>query len=113
MISFPDLCILIVSLVIGTLGTLMLKKGASSFSLNPLKIIRNYFVICGLGFYSLSILTYSLALKHTSLSVLYPLTSLSYVFIFIFSVRFLGEKMTKAKIVGITFIILGSFLVAL
>jgi uncharacterized membrane protein len=113
MISVYALAVLFISLLFGTTGTFFLKKGAKSFSLDPFKAIKNIYVISGLAFYVISILIYTIALKLSSLSILYPLTSFSYVIVFIISAMFLEEKITKAKLFGITFIIFGSFLVVL
>jgi len=47
------------------------------------------------------------ALKGGDLSILYPFVSVTYVWVALLSVRFLGEKMNKFKWIGIAMIILG------
>ena len=47
------------------------------------------------------------ALRGGDLSILYPFVSLSYIWVALLSVRFLGEKMNKYKWIGIALIILG------
>ncbi|MBI4439492.1 EamA family transporter [Candidatus Woesearchaeota archaeon] len=92
---------------IGSIGALMVKKGAAEFSLNPLKLIRNYHVILGGLLYVLGTVLFVPALKHGDLSVLYPFSSTSYVWVTLLSIFFLKEGMNKEKWVGIALIVIG------
>jgi uncharacterized membrane protein len=63
--------------------------------------------------YGISTIFFILALRIGELSVVYPLTSITYIFITILSVYFLKEKMNQYKWLGILFIIVGVILVKL
>ena len=93
----------------GALGSIMLKKGSKHFKLS--NIYKNKEIILGLFFFGLSMVFYLVALKLADLSVVYPLSSFTYAAMAILSVRYLGEKMSVYKWLGITFIILGSFFI--
>ncbi len=58
-------------------------------------------------FYGLATLIYIGALRLGRLSVLAPITSLTYIWVAFLSVRFLGEEMNKFKWLGIFTIIVG------
>ena len=64
-------------------------------------------LIAGLAVYGLGAILMILALKHGELSVLYPLLSLSYVWVAILSVLLFHESMPAPKIAGICIIMAG------
>jgi len=76
-------------------------------------MIRNYKLILGLLFYGLSSVFYVIALKWEELSVLYPFTSIGYIWVCFLSMKFLDEKMNKLKWLGVITIILGITLTGL
>ncbi len=106
---------IIIYLILGTIfggyGSLYLKKGSSKFTLKLKNWKDNLDILLGISLYGVSTIFYLFALQYGELSVVYPLTSMSYVFIAVLSVYYLGEKMTKNKWIGIILIIIGSFLV--
>ncbi len=61
--------------------------------------------------YGVSAVIYVWALKYGRLSLLYPITSLSYVWVSLLSVKFLKENMNNYKWIGISLIILGVILI--
>lgn len=101
--------------LIGAFGPILLKK-ASAKKLSSLKSLStNYPLFGGVALYALGTLLFIPALKGGDLSVLYPFVALTYVWVSLLSVKFLGEKMNKVKwfgialiIIGVTFIGLGS-----
>ena len=70
-------------------------------------ILTNVPLIGGLVLYGLGAAMMILALRHGELSVLYPLISLSYVWVAILSVVIFGESMNPYKIGGICVIMTG------
>ncbi|MBT3721194.1 EamA family transporter [archaeon] len=102
---------LIPGIILGGYGSLFLKKGSSKLTFNLKKWKNNLEVIFGLVLFGSSTIFYLLALPYGELSVVYPLSSLSYIFISIVSMWYLDEKMTKLKWTGIVLIMIGSFLV--
>ena len=95
---------------VGAFGALYLKKG-SSISLK--KIFTNFKLIFGLSLYGLASAIFIYALKFGELSILYPMTALSYIWVAILSYYLLKEKITKQKLAGIALIIIGVALLAL
>ena len=101
---------------IGAIGSLFLKLGSKKFHLelsikNLFVMIKNWQAILGVIFYGLSSIIFIIVLKMTDLSIAYPMTSMSYIFVTIFSYKFLGEKINKYKFLGIILIIIGVILV--
>ena len=92
---------------IGAFGSVFLKKGAKNFNFNILKQLRNKYLIFGVLLFVLSSVAYIYALSMERLSVLYPVTSFTYILVALFSVWLLKEKMNKYKWLGIILIILG------
>jgi drug/metabolite transporter (DMT)-like permease len=73
----------------------------------PVMLITNVPLIGGLAVYGLGAMLMIVALKHGELSVLYPLISLSYVWVAILSVLLFDESMNPLKIAGILIIMAG------
>ncbi len=109
MIILPVL-IIIFGAFIGAFGAIYLKKGsAMSFRL----FYKNKNLLLGLFFFGISTIPFMFAIRMGPLSVLYPFVSISYIFITILSKYLLKEKITKYKILGILFIIVGVTLIGL
>ncbi len=97
----------------GAGGAVLLKKGSNQLKLSVKDLIKNWPLIAGIALYALSVFFFVPALKGGELSVLFPLIALSYIWVALLSVKFLGEKMTKAKWTGIALVILGIILIGL
>jgi multidrug transporter EmrE-like cation transporter len=107
---------LLIAIMFGSSAALFLKLGSEKFkigfSLNSIMaILRNWKLILGLFLYATSTVFFIYSLKLGDLSIVYPLTSVSYIFITILSVLLLKEKINTYKIIGISFIVLGVILV--
>ncbi len=105
-----------IATIIGSFGALFLKLGSSRLNIQfnfkgLMSIIMNYRLILGVFFYGLSSVFFLLALRVGELSVVYPFTSMSYIFVTILSVWLLKERINRWKLIGIAFIILGVVLV--
>ena len=93
--------------LVGAFGPILLKK-ASAKKLSSIKSLStNYHLFGGIALYALGTLLFIPALKGGDLSVLYPFVSLSYIWVSLLSVKFLGERMNKLKWMGIGLIVLG------
>ncbi|MFH1850485.1 MAG: EamA family transporter [archaeon] len=99
--------------LIGSSGAYLLKRGADKLHLSPLGIITNMHLIGGLLVYVLTTIVYIIILKFVDLSILYPLSSITYIWTSIISVRFFGERMNRFKWGGVALIILGVLLTSL
>ncbi len=97
--------------ILGAFGALYLKKASSKFRIS-LSQIKNINLIIGLFFYGFSTLIFLFALKFGELSIIYPLVSLTYVWVVLLSYFKLHESLNKFKIIGILLIVLGVSLIA-
>lgn len=102
-----------IATVIGSFGSLLLKFGSKDFNLNIFKLLKNYKLILGLFIYVFTSVLFIIALKGGELSVLYPITSLTYVWISLLSIKYLNEKMNKFKWLGILIIMAGVALIGI
>ena len=107
------LLLIFLSTILGAAGALLFKKASKNLSIMPLRLIRNYTLICGVMLYGFASILFVYALKLEDLSVLYPMTALSYVWATIGAKKFFNEKITKNKIIGIALIILGVVVIAI
>lgn len=91
--------------VIGSLAMVFLKTGADHLK-GP---HRRWMLRIGIGialFLASSVL-YVLGIKEGSLTVLYPMVSLGYVWALIWSRWFFGEPFNRNKIIGLSLVLLG------
>ena len=97
--------LVILGTVIAALAPILWKKASKEFS--GIKVYINWKFIAGVILYGLGTVAFIPALKGGELSVLYPFVSLSYVWVSLLSIKFLKEKMTLLRWIGIGLIILG------
>jgi drug/metabolite transporter (DMT)-like permease len=111
MIKAMIVVLMLATTIAGAFGSLFFKKAAKDFNFNILKQLRNTNLIIGVLLFGIGTLFYLLALRTGGLSIIYSLTSLTYIWIALISRKFLGEKMNKFKWLGIALIMLGIFLI--
>ncbi len=70
-------------------------------------VITNLPIMAGFTLYGLNTAILVLALRNAELSLLYPVISLTYVWVAILSLMVFGETMNPYKIAGLTIIVLG------
>ncbi len=101
--------LVILATVLGAVGALLLKKS----SRGTLKQLFTHPELYGGGLlYAVSSLFFVYALRFAELSVLYPATALSYIWIALLSRRYLQEKIHPATMLGMGCIIIGIVLIA-
>ncbi|MDN5328082.1 MAG: hypothetical protein PWP03_720 [Candidatus Woesearchaeota archaeon] len=110
MILFAYLSLLF-STILNSLGALFLKKGSKDFKV--WKLLNNKKVIFGFFIYLLSTIFFVFAVKFLPISIAYPISSLSYVWVVVFSAFILKEKVKLNNWLGIIIIILGIVLLNL
>jgi len=95
--------------VTAAIGQTFMKSGAQrlSDSVSLPILIADTPLQIGLVFYCCGALLVVLALRHGELSVLYPIISLSYVWVAILAVVLFHESITPSKAAGIASIIAG------
>ena len=97
--------------IIGSFGALFFKMASGSLKRNFISFLINKFLYIGGSLYALSTVFFIPALKYGDLSFVYPMTSLTYVWVTLLSIKFLGEKVTYQKIIGIASIICGIIII--
>lgn len=104
--------LVVLATIIGSIGSLYLKKASTNFKFS-FNGIFNFQLIFGIFMYFLATLIFIAALRKGNLNVLYPITSLSYIWVALLSIKFLKEKMNYFKWSGIFLIILGVITITL
>jgi drug/metabolite transporter (DMT)-like permease len=86
-----------------------MKFGTNHLKLHPslAGLLTDYPLLGGMLLYGVGAVLMVAALRHGELSVLYPLISLSYVWVAILSVMIFGEIMNPYKVAGICVIMAG------
>lgn len=107
--------LVIIATLIGAFGPILLKKASARKLSKISSLVKNYYLFGGISLYALGTVLFIPALRGGDLSILYPFVSVTYIWVSLLSVKFLGEKMNKHKwfgialiIVGVTFIGIGS-----
>lgn len=110
-----SLAIIIVLLfsVFGAYVSILFKQASRRFRFSIRGTFKNYKLIFALFGYGIGALVFVYLLKFVEVSILYPIVSASYIWISIFSIKFLNEKMNKLKWLGIILIIIGISLISL
>jgi drug/metabolite transporter (DMT)-like permease len=115
---------ILISVGIGALGQVLLKKGMNdmgplSLSLpwNQLggvlwRVATNPYVFIGLAIYLVSMVFWLIALSHVDLSYAYPFASLSYGIMLIASWIFFSESITPLRLVGTLIICMGVLVIS-
>ncbi len=104
-----SLLMIVVFTVLSAAAQVSLKFGTIQLKLHPsfAGLLTNFPLLAGLALYGIGAALMVLALQHGELSVLYPLISLSYVWVAVLSVVVFGEMMNVYKITGICAIMAG------
>jgi len=108
------LLVFVVSTWIGSFGALFLKRGAARFDLAHLgRTLATGALWLGGALYLVGIAVYLYLLKFLPLSIAYPLTSMSYIWIAFLSRRYLNEEIDAWRWTGIGLIIAGTVLLSI
>lgn len=78
---------------------------------NLIAIATNYLYWLSLVIFGLRALTWQIVLRHFPLSLVYPLTSISFVFLLLTGYFFFNEDVRPTHIIGTVFIIVGSIII--
>ena len=111
--------LVLISVLLGVFGQLSLKQGMKNIgtfelkdfiSVRALELIKEKFVVLGIVLYIFATLLWLVILSKTELSFAYPLLSIGYLLIALFSKIFLNENVTSIRLLGILLISIGVFL---
>ena len=97
--------------LIGAMGAFFLKKGMDRVD-GPLSLFRTPQIYLGGCFYLAGALLNILLLRRLPYSVVYPMTALTYIWSMALSAAFLGERVTRRKLVGVAAILAGVFILS-
>lgn len=101
---------LLLMTVIGAFAGFSLKKASGSSGIR--QILHSPWFFLGGTLYFATALVNIYILKYLPYSTVLPLTSLTYIWSFILSYKFLSENITKYKRTGIVLIILGALFIS-
>jgi multidrug transporter EmrE-like cation transporter len=94
--------------IFGAAGQILIKSGANTLaSPSPLAMVTNLPLMAGYSLYGISAALLVLALRDGELSILYPVISLTYVWVTFLSLVFFRETLNVFKLVGVAVIVAG------
>jgi drug/metabolite transporter (DMT)-like permease len=85
----------------------MLKIGSAKLTFSIVEILMNVPLMIGAAVYVFGSIIFITALKYGELSILYPIFSLSYIWVSLISAHYLGEVLNGFKWAGIVSILIG------
>lgn len=103
----------LIAVTLGTAGATLLKKAAHTFSFKTFWGFINPYLIFAGTLYVSSTIPFLYALQYTDVSFMYPFTSLHYFLASLAGIIFFNEKLTRNKILGVLFIVIGIILVGI
>jgi drug/metabolite transporter (DMT)-like permease len=107
---FPFLLMILCTLL-NTVAQYFLKVGTTNLTFDVYKIITNFEFVFGCAVYGISSILLVVALKYGDLSVIYPLISITYIWVTLVSYFFLHESLGLKKTGGIILILGGVALI--
>jgi undecaprenyl phosphate-alpha-L-ara4N flippase subunit ArnE len=97
----------IIATAIGALGSLYFKKASDRITRRFFVNFLNSDLMKGVVLYIISSIIFILALQYEKVSILYPITSLSYIWASLLAMKYLGEKPNALRWIGIIIVIIG------
>lgn len=106
MINWINLIVLLILMtLLGSIASLYFKKSSGLKKIQ--NIVFNYNIYCGGILYFISALINIYLLKHLPYSLVFPASSLTYVWTIIIAKFYINEQITKPKIIGLVLICSG------
>ena len=102
--------LLLIMTILGSIASLFLKKASGSSSV--LLLLKNVNFYIGGFLYFISAIANIFILRYMEYSIVLPLTSITYIWTLLISYFFLKENITKKKMIGVSFIILGALCIS-
>lgn len=107
---FSIFLLIIIMTVLGSLGGYFFKKSTNGGSIYS--IIKSKFLYLGGTLYVISAVMNIIVLKFLPLSVVLPMTAITYIWSMVIARVALNEKITKFKLIGMISIIIGVIFIA-
>ena len=92
-------------------GQILYKEGAMRFTLDFYALITNYPLLLGVVVHFAAFLLFITALKHGTLSFIYPVVATGYLWVNILAVVFLNEVVSQIEWSGVFLIMIGIMLI--
>ncbi len=108
--AYKHVLIFLLSVFIASLSQILLKKSANNKYINSWKEYFNRYVTIAYFIFFISTILTIIAYKGIELKYGAIIGSAGYIFILIMSKMFLGEKISRKKILGVLLIIFGIFI---
>lgn len=108
-----SILLVIIGTLVASFAPILLKKASERRIFHLKSLTTNYPLFGSIFLFGLGMIIFVIALRDGDLSVLYPLSSLGFVWVSVYSTKFLGEKMNKFKWIGIILIIIGVSLIGI
>ena len=89
------------------------KKGADVLEFSLIGILKDYYLFIGIILYIIGAIIMIYAFKKGEVTVLYPIITLSYIWVSLLSVYFFGEIMNFYKWIGVFIIVIGISLIGI
>ena len=102
---------MLICTVFTAVGQILLKKGTNLLIFDIVSILTNFSLLLGVFFYALGAVLLIYALRYGELNVLYPIISLTFVWVTILSFLFLNEPLSFFKVTGTSTILFGVVLI--
>ncbi len=109
-----SILLVIACTVFTSVAQVLYKIASKTISWNPVDLIQNFWLLGGMALYAGGAVLLIVALRHGSVSLLYPIIATSYIWVTLLSMFIFGEQIhylrwigVGAIIVGITFIAFG------
>lgn len=94
--------------IFGAAAQILIKSGANMLTGgSPLAMLTNVPLVAGYSLYGISTVFLVLALRDGQLSILYPVISLTYVWVTFLSLFFFKESINPWKLLGVMIIVAG------
>ena len=106
-----SILLVLVASVVGSLAMLLLKVGADRHREKRAGAEWLLPIGGGIAMFLASSVLYVLGIRDGSLTVLYPMVSLGYVWGLLWSRWFLGEPLNRSKVVGLSLVVFGVFFI--
>jgi len=103
--------LIVVMTMMGSVAALFLKRASSAKTI--IQMIKNKNIYIGGGLYFLSSLLNIQVLRYLDYSTVLPLTSITYIWTMFLAYLILKEKITTRKIIGLSAILCGAWLIVL
>lgn len=114
--KFKSIFFVILSTFLVALGQLFWKLGVSLIKTDSfiiiLKSALNFYFITGSLLYGIAAILVVVALNYGNLSLVHPLLTFSQVWTLFFAYYYLSETINSSKIIGVSFILLGSLFIS-